>query len=101
MPANHVTRLIAAGRLDTNDTLRWRGRLRDDPMSLPWGRRYEIDLEDVDIAGTPLPVTGGLRLNLYGNTHAAAAAHRFARGRSRRGAREGTAAAQLSRSGSV
>jgi hypothetical protein len=43
IPANHVTRLIAAGRLDTSQPLRWQGRLREDPVVLPWGRRYEIN----------------------------------------------------------
>jgi len=70
VPANHVSKLTAAGRLDTNAALRWRGRLRDDPMALPWGRRYEIDLEDAEIAGASVPVTGGLRLNLYGGPDA-------------------------------
>jgi competence protein ComEC len=65
VPPNHVTRLIAAGRLDLNEPLRWRGRLREDPLSLPWGRRYEIDLEQVEIAGSYVPVSGGLRANLY------------------------------------
>ncbi len=66
VPANHVTRLIAAGKLDTSIPLRWQGRLRSDPMMFPWGRRYEIDLEQVEIASAPMPVRGGLRLNLYG-----------------------------------
>jgi competence protein ComEC len=66
VPANHVTRLIAADRLDTNDPLRWRGRLREDPMVLPWGRRFEIDLERVEQSGETVPVRGGLRVNLYG-----------------------------------
>ncbi|HWF38695.1 MAG TPA: ComEC/Rec2 family competence protein [Candidatus Acidoferrales bacterium] len=65
VPANHVTRLIAAGRLDTSEPLRWRGRLREDPMALPWGRRYEIDLEEVDVQGAALRVSGGLRADLY------------------------------------
>jgi competence protein ComEC len=69
VPANHVTRLLAAGRLDTNDPVRWRGRLREDPMALPWGRRYEIDLEQVEESGEIVPVSGGLRLNLYGSAH--------------------------------
>jgi competence protein ComEC len=73
IPSNHITRLIAAGRLDTNVPLRWRGRLRDDPLALPWGRRYEIDLEQVEVAGTYMPVRGGLRLNLYGSEHIARA----------------------------
>lgn len=62
---DHVTRLIAAGKLDTSDALRWRGRLRDDPIRLPWGVRYEVDLERVEIAGAYAPVSGGLRANLY------------------------------------
>jgi len=69
IPANHVTRLISAGRLDITEALRWQGRLREDPMALPWGRRYEIDLEQVEIGGATVPVSGGLRLNLYGAEH--------------------------------
>ncbi|HVB87904.1 MAG TPA: ComEC/Rec2 family competence protein [Candidatus Dormibacteraeota bacterium] len=65
VPSNHVDRLIAAGRLDFDQPLRWRGRLREDPLSLPWGRRYEINLEQVEIAGSYVPVSGGLRANLY------------------------------------
>jgi competence protein ComEC len=69
VPANHVTHLLAAGRLDINDPVRWRGRLRDDPTALPWGRRYEIDVEQVEESGEVVPVSGGLRLNLYGAAH--------------------------------
>lgn len=69
IPANHVTRLIGAGRLDTTEPLRWQGRLREDPMALPWGRRYEIDLERVEVGDANMPVSGGLRLNLYGAEH--------------------------------
>ncbi|MGC2422151.1 MAG: ComEC/Rec2 family competence protein [Candidatus Acidiferrales bacterium] len=65
VPANHIARLIAAGRLDTSEPLRWRGRLREDPMPMPWGRRYVMDLEEVEIADETLPVRGGLRFNLY------------------------------------
>jgi len=69
VPADHVTRLISAGRLDTTEPLRWQGRLREDPMALPWGRRYEIDLEQVEVGDARIPVSGGLRLNLYGAEH--------------------------------
>ena len=69
VPVNHVTRLIAEGRLDTTAPLRWQGRLREDPMALPWGRRYEIDLEQVEAGGVSTPVSGGLRLSLYGAEH--------------------------------
>jgi competence protein ComEC len=73
VPSNHVTRLIASGRLDITEPLRWQGRLREDPMALPWGRRYEIDLEQVEVAGATMRVSGGLRLNLYGAEHFAGA----------------------------
>jgi competence protein ComEC len=65
IPSNHVTRLIAEHRIDTTVPLRWRGRLREDPLRLPWGRRYQIDLEDVESAGTLEPASGGLRVNFY------------------------------------
>jgi competence protein ComEC len=73
IPANHVPRLFAAGRLDASQPLRWRGRLREDPAALPWGRRYVIDLEQVEAAGEILPVSGGMRANLYGEAHLASA----------------------------
>ena len=66
VPANHVTQLIAAGKIDTSVPLRWQGRLRSDPMMFPWGQRYEIDLEQVESADGAVPVKGGLCLNLYG-----------------------------------
>ena len=66
VPANRVTQLMAQGRIDLNNPLRWRGRLREDPISLPWGHRYEIDLEQVGQAGEEVPVSGGLRISLYG-----------------------------------
>ena len=67
IPENHVTRLIAAKRLDLSEPLRWRGRLREDPLVLPWGRRFEIDLERVESSGQFLAASGGLRANLYNN----------------------------------
>ena len=60
-----VTRLVTQGRLDLSEPLRWRGRLRSDSMRLPWGTRYEIDLESVESAGRNVQVTGGLRVNFY------------------------------------
>ena len=65
LPLDHVTRLLAAGRLETSDALRWRGRLRADPLRMPWGYRYELDLEQVQMAGSTLRVSGGLRANLF------------------------------------
>ena len=60
-----MTRLLAQGRIDTTEPLRWRGRLRENTQELPWGQRFEIDLEQMEFAGQIIPVTGGLRLNLY------------------------------------
>jgi peptidoglycan/LPS O-acetylase OafA/YrhL len=55
VPPNHVTHLIspAGGALiDISEPLRWRGRLREDTMTLPWGHRYEIELEEVEAGGS-------------------------------------------------
>jgi competence protein ComEC len=65
VPANLASTLIETGKLDSQTALRWRGRLRSDPLPLPWGRRYEIDLEEVDTAAGITPVSGGLRLTYY------------------------------------
>jgi competence protein ComEC len=65
LPPDRVSRLVTTGRLDESDALRWRGRLREDPVRLPWGYRYEVNLEEVEIAGRSVPVSGGLRANLY------------------------------------
>src|SRR2546426_1186324 len=51
LPANHVTALLSTARLDTNQPLRWRARLREDPKQLPWGHQYDLDLEKVEISG--------------------------------------------------
>lgn len=72
VPGNHITRLLAENRIDLSEPLRWRGRLREDPLSLPWGHRYEIDLEQVEVQGQIIPVSGGLRLNFYSGTRAVA-----------------------------
>ncbi|MGA8023291.1 MAG: ComEC/Rec2 family competence protein, partial [Candidatus Acidiferrales bacterium] len=71
IPSNHITRLIAADKIDTSVALRWRGRLREDPLALPWGQRFEIDLERVEAGGVEMPVSGGLRVNFYSNERAA------------------------------
>ncbi len=71
IPSNHITRLIAPDKIDTSVPLRWRGCLREDPLALPWGERFEIDLEEVESAGVEIPVSGGLRVNFYSNERAA------------------------------
>jgi competence protein ComEC len=65
VPADHIARLLAAGRADPGVALRWRGRLREDPLTLPWGQRFEIDLEQVEAQGAALATSGGLRVNFY------------------------------------
>jgi hypothetical protein len=39
LPENHVLSLIAAKRLELGTPLRWYGRLRDEPVRLPWSYR--------------------------------------------------------------
>lgn len=65
VPANLAGSLIESGRLDSATALRWRGRLRSDPLELPWGTRYEINLEEVESSSGITPVAGGLRLTYY------------------------------------
>jgi len=65
VPSNLAGTLIESGELDAGTALRWRGRLRGDPLQLPWGMRYEIDLEQVESAAGITPIAGGLRLTYY------------------------------------
>src|ERR1700733_510457 len=65
VPRNNVNTLIAAGKIDTSEPLRWRGRLREDPLRLPWGARYIIDIESVESASGTIAVVGGLRANYF------------------------------------
>lgn len=65
VPPNLASTLIESGKLDAETALRWRGRLRADPLQLPWGTRYEINLEEVESSAGATPVAGGLRLTHY------------------------------------
>jgi competence protein ComEC len=65
IPPNLASTLIESEKLDASAPLRWRGRLRSDPLELPWGKRYEISLAEVESAGGTTRVTGGLRLTYY------------------------------------
>ena len=65
VPRNDVAHLLAAGKIDASEPLRWRGVLREDPEHLPWGLRYTIDLGDVSVAERSIPIRGGLRLTFY------------------------------------
>lgn len=64
-PANLASALIESGKLDAGTALRWRGRLRSDPLELPWGMRYEIGLDEVETGLGITPIAGGLRLTYY------------------------------------
>jgi competence protein ComEC len=64
-PAIRADRMVGAGRIDLSEPLRWWGRLREDPLRLPWGYRYVVALQDVEIDGRMIQVSGGLRLNFY------------------------------------
>jgi competence protein ComEC len=65
VPLNLAGTLIESGKLDSGTALRWRGRLRSDPLLLPWGTRYEINLEEVESSAGVTPIAGGLRLTYY------------------------------------
>src|ERR1700676_3034678 len=67
IPPNLASTLIESGKLDSGTALRWRGRLRSDPLQLPWGMRYEINLDEVESSAGVTPVAGGLRLTYYSN----------------------------------
>src|SRR6202049_889034 len=63
VPTDHIARQIAAQQIDLQQPLRWRGRLRSDPLRLPWGLRYELDLYEVQACGCWRLVFGGLLLS--------------------------------------
>ncbi|MFZ0818767.1 MAG: DNA internalization-related competence protein ComEC/Rec2 [Candidatus Acidiferrales bacterium] len=65
LPGNLASTMIEDGRLDASEPLRWRGTLREDPERLPWGTRFEIELQQVTISGNELSVSGGLRATHY------------------------------------
>ena len=73
VPPNLASTLIESGKLDAGTALRWRGRLRSDPLQVPWGVRYEINLDEVETATGVTPVAGGLRLTYYSPESAGAA----------------------------
>jgi competence protein ComEC len=64
VPADNAAALIRAGRVDAHAALRWRGRLRQGPSRLPSGIRYDVELDEVEAAGRPVKVSGGLRATL-------------------------------------
>ncbi len=66
-PDDLASHLIENGKLDSSQALRWRGVLREDPERLPWGMRFDVDLDEVESYGKPVLVQGGLRASYFGN----------------------------------
>jgi competence protein ComEC len=60
-----VVDLVEKGQISLEQPLRWRGALRLDPLELPWGLRYVVDLESVQSSGEWMPASGGLRADYY------------------------------------
>ncbi len=65
VPAKAVAKLSRRRRLDLSSPHHWTGRLRADPLRLPWGERLEIELESVESEGSSLPVRGGLQISFF------------------------------------
>jgi competence protein ComEC len=63
-PDNVVT-LTSHNALNLDEPLRWRGTLHADPLELPWGVRYQLELEAVQSSGEWMRVSGGLRTDYY------------------------------------
>ncbi len=63
--ADLASTMIEQGRIDVSEPLRWQGVLREDPERLPWGMRFEVELESVSVAGEQQRVSGGLRASYY------------------------------------
>ncbi len=62
-PEDFILSVVDAGRVDLKTPLRWHGRLRDEPVRLPWGNGYEIGLTGVEYEGSLVPARGGLRVS--------------------------------------
>jgi competence protein ComEC len=63
--AESAALLADAGALDLSEPLRWRGVLSSDPVKLPWGARFEVELEEVEVAGRAQAIRGGLRATYF------------------------------------
>jgi hypothetical protein len=62
LPPDHIVTLVDDGRVDIHTPLTWHGRLRDEPVRLPWGYGYEVELAGVEYQNTLLHARGGMRL---------------------------------------
>ncbi len=67
-PPNLVSDLIESQQLDTSQPMRWSGVLREDVERLPWGARFDVELDSVEVSGQMLPVSGGMRASYFGNS---------------------------------
>jgi competence protein ComEC len=65
IPSDNVATLASRGSLDLSEPLRWHGAPRSDPLALPWGLRYDLDLQEVRPGDAWRPVSGGLRLEYF------------------------------------
>lgn len=75
-PANLASHLVETNAVDSSFPMRWRGVLREDPETLPWGTRFDVDLDSVQVSGEQLNVSGGLRATYFGEDVARAEAFR-------------------------
>jgi competence protein ComEC len=60
---DHGTSMIEESRLPLKTPLRWHAQLRDEPMRLPWGYGYEMEISGVEFEEALHPARGGLRLS--------------------------------------
>jgi competence protein ComEC len=75
-PANLASHLVDANAIDSSFPMRWHGILRENPETLPWGTRFDVDLESVQVSGEQINVSGGLRATYFGEDVARAASLR-------------------------
>jgi hypothetical protein len=72
-PANLASQMVESKVIDSSFPMRWRGILRENPETLPWGTRFDVDLESVQVSGEQIQVSGGLRATYFGEDVARAA----------------------------
>jgi len=72
-PPNLASHLIETKELDSSFPMQWRSILRETPETLPWGTRFDVDLESAQVSGERINVSGGLRATYFGEDIARAA----------------------------
>jgi competence protein ComEC len=65
-PNNLASQLVESGVIDSKLPMRWRGVLRENAETLPWGTRFDVELESVEVSGQNVNVSGGLRATYFG-----------------------------------